>query len=257
MIRGFISAVRMLTMIPVPGQDAEKLSDALYWFPLVGLLLGGALWIAAVLFHLIMPTWILGSAGVIIVVGSVLTLFLHLDGLADWADGFFGARERERTLHIMKDSCIGTFGVVALVLALLMKWLSVARLIEYDALQWLVSAYVISRTLQVDLAAALPYARMERGTAAPFVRDAHIRHRVVALVVAAGLVSVVSGPAGVLTLGFAWLIGRVLAIWFRCRIGGITGDLLGAASELIETGVLFAGAIVGESLGKWGLWEWL
>jgi adenosylcobinamide-GDP ribazoletransferase len=250
MIGGFISAVRMLTIIPVPGRDAEKLSDALYWFPLIGLLLGGALWIVVVLFHLLMPTWNLGSACVVVVVGSILTLFLHLDGLADWADGFFGARERERTLRIMKDPCVGTFGVVALVLVLLMKWLSVARMIECDALHWLVSAYVISRALQVDLAVALPYARTEGGTAAPFVRDARIRHRVVALVVAAGLVLIVSGPAGVLALGVAWLIGRVLAMWFRCRIGGITGDLLGAASELIETIVLFAGAVVCEVLSR-------
>lgn len=250
MIGGFISAVRMLTIIPVPGRDAEKLSDALYWFPLIGLLLGGALWIVAVLFPLLMPTWNLGSACVVIMVGSILTLFLHLDGLADWADGFFGARERERTLRIMKDSCVGTFGVVALVLVLLMKWLSVARMIECDALHWLVSAYVISRALQVDLAVALPYARTEGGTAAPFVRDARIRHRVVALVVAAGLVLIVSGPAGVLALGVAWLIGRVLAMWFRRRIGGVTGDLLGAASELIETIVLFAGAVVCEVLSR-------
>ncbi|MBN2315556.1 MAG: adenosylcobinamide-GDP ribazoletransferase [Sedimentisphaerales bacterium] len=253
MIGGFISAVRMLTIIPVPGRDAETLSDALYWFPVVGLLLGGTLWGVAVLFCLLTPTWSLGSAGVVIVAGSVLTLFLHLDGLADWADGFFGAGERERTLRIMKDSCAGTFGVVALVLVLLLKWLSVARMIECDALHWLVSAYVISRTLQVDLAAALPYARAEGGTAAPFVRDAHIRHRVVAMVVAVGLVLIVSGPAGVLALGAAWLISRVLAMWFRRRIGGITGDLLGAASEIIETGVLFTGAIVGKNVCMWCL----
>lgn len=257
MIRGFVSAVRMLTMIPVPGRDAEKLSNALYWFPIVGLLLGGFLWFVAFLFRLIAPTWSLGSAGIVIVVGSILTLFLHLDGLADWADGFFGARERERTLSIMKDSFVGTFGVVALVLVLLMKWLSVARLIECDTLHWLVSALVISRNLQVDLAVALPYARSEEGTAAPFVRDAHIWHQAVSLVVATGLVLIVSGPVGIVALGVAWLICRVLAMWFRRRIGGITGDLLGAASELIETGVLFAGAIVGQTFCKWCLWEWL
>jgi adenosylcobinamide-GDP ribazoletransferase len=257
MIRGFITAVRTLTIFPVPGQDAEKLSDALYWFPVVGFLVGTILWAVAILFRLITSGWAMGSAGIVITISSVLTLFLHLDGLADWADGFIGAKERERTLRIMKDPCVGAVGVVTLVTVLLMKWISVARLIEYDALHWLVSAYVISRTLQVDLAVLLPYARIEGGTAAPFVRDAHTRHRVITLVVAAGLVLIVSGPAGVLALGVSWLMGRALAIWFRRRIGGITGDLLGAASELSETGILFAGAIVGETLCSWCPWEWL
>ncbi|MGD2093676.1 MAG: adenosylcobinamide-GDP ribazoletransferase [Phycisphaerales bacterium] len=257
MIRGFITAVRILTIIPVPGREAEKLSDAFYWFPVIGFLLGANLWAVAILFHLITPDWAMGSAGVVITAGSVLTLFLHLDGLADWGDGFLGAKEPEQTLRIMKDSYVGAFGVIILVVVLLMKWISVARLIEFDALHWLVSACVISRTLQVDLAVALPYARIEGGTAAPFVRDACTRHRVVALAVAAGLVLIVSGPVGVLALGVSWFMGRILAIWFRQRIGGITGDLLGAASELMETGVLFAGAIVGKTLCKYSLWEWL
>jgi adenosylcobinamide-GDP ribazoletransferase len=254
MIRGFTSAIRLLTMLPVPGRDAERLSDALYWFPMVGLLLGGILWAIGQLLHLLSPTWTMGPAGAVVVAGAVLTLFLHLDGLADWADGFMGARDRERTLRIMKDPCVGAFGVVTLIAVLSMKWISVTRLIECDALHWLVSACVVSRALQVDLAVSLPYARGEGGTGMAFVQDARARHRAVALVVATGLVLLASGAGGGLVLAVAWLAGRALAIWFRRRVGGITGDLLGAASELVETGVLFAGAMLGNGLSCWSVW---
>jgi adenosylcobinamide-GDP ribazoletransferase len=251
MIRGLATAIRLLTMIPIPGREAERLSDALYWFPAVGLLLGGLLWATGQLVGLAAPTWSMGAGGVIIVVGAVLTLFLHLDGLADWADAFTGAKDRTQTLRIMKDPCVGAFGAIALILVLLMKWICVTRLIEIHALHWLLSACVVSRALQVDLATALPYARAAGGTGRPFVEGAHGGHRAVALVTGLGMVLLVSGPAGGVILTLAWLAGRALAVWFRRRVGGVTGDVLGAASELIETGVLFAGAVLGNSLCHW------
>ena len=257
MIRECTTAFRLLTMIPIPGRDTERLSDALYWFPIVGLALGGVLWATATLLRFIAPDWAMGPAAVVVASGAVLTLFLHLDGLADWADAFTGTKDRAQTLRIMKDPCVGAFGAIALILVLLLKWVSVTRLIESDALHWLLGAYVISRALQVDLAVALPYARAEGGTGGPFVEGARTRHRAVALLVALGLVLLVSGPAGGLALLAAWLPARVLAIWFHRRIGGVTGDLLGAASELIETGVLFAGALVGNVLTTWYPSEWL
>jgi adenosylcobinamide-GDP ribazoletransferase len=207
--------------------------------------LGSMLWALGQGLYWITPTWTMGPAGVIVVAGSVLTLFLHLDGLADWADGFTGARDRERTLAIMKDPCVGAFGAVALILVLLMKWICVTRLVEGEALHWVVLAYVVSRTLQVDLAVALPYARAEGGTGAAFIEGAGTRHRIVALVVAMALVLCIGGPiAGGVLVG-AWLAGRALVVWFRRRVGGVTGDLLGASSELIETGTLFIGAMLG------------
>jgi len=257
MIGGLTTAIRLLTMLPVPGRDAKRLSDALYWFPVVGLLLGSLLWGLGRLLRLLAPTWAMGPAGAVVASSAVLTLFLHLDGLADWADGFLGARDRERTLRIMKDPCVGAFGVVVLVAVLLMKWTAVTRLIECDALHWLITAYIVSRTLQVDLAVALPYARAEGGTGAPFVQDAHNLHRIVALGVGMGLVLLISGPIGTLALGVAWLFCRALATWFRRRLGGVTGDLLGAASELVETGILFAGAMVGDRLSTWNSGGWL
>ncbi len=254
MMRGFTTAVRLLTMIPIPGRETERLADALYWFPVVGTLLGAILWMTARLFAVLTPNWALGPAGIVVATGSVLTLFLHLDGLADWADGFLCGKDRERTLAIMKDPHVGTFGVVALILVLLLKWIFATRLIECNSSHWLAVACVVSRAMQVDLAVALPYARAQGGTAAPFVQDAHGKHRVVALVAALCLTILLGGPVGVLALVAAWLAARILARWFLRRVGGVTGDLLGAASELIETGVLFAGAVLGNRLGDWLLW---
>lgn len=252
MIAGLITAIRTLTWVPVPGRDCARMATSLNWFPVVGALLGGLLWCLAILMGWLAPHWTQGHAVVVIVGSTLVTRFIHLDGLADWADGFFGSCEREKTLRIMKDPNTGAFGVLALVMDLLCKWVCVTRLAETNSLLWLISAMVLSRTVQVDLAVGLPYARAEGGKAGPFIQDTHSGQGLNAWIVASGLCLLVSGWAGMLAIFMAWGLARVMAYWFRQRIGGVTGDLLGSASELTELGILFFGAHMGNRLGFWG-----
>ena len=242
--RGLITAMRTLTTLRVPGRDAEDFASALPWFPLVGGLLGavlcGVAWCAGVWFH-----WPEAGALLVLVLGFLLTGGLHADGLADAADGLLGTRDREKALRIMKDPTIGAFGTVALICVFLAKWVCLVRLLEHGRVAWIVVAYIVSRTVQVDLAVSQPYARAEGGSAAGFVQGAAMRHVVAALVVAALLL----WPLPTRGMVFAALmLGLLLERWFgiRCqrRIGGITGDLLGACSELIETAALAFGALV-------------
>ena len=177
----------------------------------------------------------------------LLTGALHEDGLADVCDGFGGGWTKERVLAIMKDSATGTFGTAAIVFILLARWLCLVRLVASGHLLWLVAAGVISRTVQVDLAVAHPYARRERGTASPFVRDARIHHLVMAMLVAAAILLAVS------RLDWRWLavlaggimVSRLLGAWSRWRIGGVTGDVLGAGNEIVEVLVLVSGVVLG------------
>lgn len=250
MMRGLVTAIRTLTLIPVPGRDTASLAGALSWFALVGGLLGSLLWGLALLLGRLAPDWPAAQAGMILVVGSWVTGFLHLDGLADAADGLLGGRDRESILRILRDHCVGAFGAVALILILLAKWICLTRLTQGHALAWLPVAWMAARSVQVELTVTMSYARNEPGKAGPFVQDACLTHRLWAWGTTVLATVILRGPIGLGVLVLAWVGARLLGCTYQRRIQGVTGDLLGAASELIETGVLFAGGLI----GHWGTW---
>jgi adenosylcobinamide-GDP ribazoletransferase len=236
MIRTMISAMRTLTAVPVPGKECEKIEDSLYAFPLVGALLGILLWVSAKI-----PLPVVVLAAFLLAAQTLLTRGFHLDGISDAADGFGGGYTKERSLEIMKDSRIGAFGAMALMLTLLLKFTLFIALLNAECFSGIFAAMVISRTAQVFQCVTLPYARPS-GTAAASVQNARPRHLAVALTLCALLLL----PAG---LRFLLLLpaGLLCAYWWglycRRRVGGITGDLLGATNELVEitvlTGALF------------------
>jgi len=252
MFRGLVTALRTLSVLPVPGRGAQDMSAALPWFPAAGCLLGLLLYGLALLAGL--AGWPAGTATAVLVGGVLLTRGLHLDGLADCADGFGGGWDRERTLAIMKDSHVGTFGALALILVLLARWAALVRLAEAGLAFWVVGAYIVSRATMTGLAVRLPYARPEGGTGAAFVNGARPRHGFWALASAAGLVLMGFGAAGVGALAAGWTLSGALGLWSRRRIGGVTGDVLGANCEIVETGVLVLAAAFGADLI--GFWNW-
>lgn len=246
-MRGLITAFRTLTVLPVPGREADRLSASLSWFPVVGAVLGGLLYtVASFPGWLGRPGWPEATAAAVLVLSCLLTRGLHLDGVADWADAAWGGRDREQRLRILKDSAIGAFGAIALVLVLLVKWVLLVRLLEVGGARWIPAAMVISRTLQVDAAVAHPYARAEGGTAAAFVSGATWRHGMGALMLACPLLILCCefDWQCVAALVPAWVLGRVYGVHARARFGGITGDLLGAGSELTEIAVLTIGVLL-------------
>ncbi|MBU2510793.1 adenosylcobinamide-GDP ribazoletransferase [bacterium] len=240
MLNGLTTAFRTLSIIPVPGKDADNFSDALYGFVIVGGALGGLVWLEGFFMRLVIGNqWPEGVAFVLLVTGIFLTRGFHLDGVADFADGFWGGYNRERTLAIMKDSFLGTFGVIALVLVLLGKWIAMVRIIELSALHWVVCAYLISRTMLVELTVSFSYARQE-GTAGAFIKGAKQKHRWFSLGLCAAVLYLLSGLPGLVLLLFSWGFARILGWWSQKRVGGITGDILGTCCELSETLVLFS-----------------
>lgn len=245
-LRGLKTALQTLTILPVPGRGSERLVESLPWFPLVGVLLGLLVVLAGRATFWVGAGWSSAAGFVMVLAGIVLTRALHLDGLSDWADGFWGGFDRERVLAIMKDSSLGTFGTVALLCVLLGKWVALTRLVECGGWIWIIGAFTISRTMQVVLAAAHPYARSTEGTGSPFVTQATVSHAVYALLGSAVLLAVVFGPhlVWVPVLAGAWGTTRLFGAWCVRRVGGVTGDLLGACSELTELLVLSVGGIL-------------
>jgi len=254
-MRGLITALRTLTILPVPGQEAASHAAGLPFFALVGALVSAALCGAAGLLGTL-ARWPAGEALVVVAGAAVLTRALHLDGLMDWADGFGGGRSREHALQIMKDPHPGAFGVVAVVVVLLAKWVALERLAVLNLLFWFICAMTISRTAMVWLLVRLPYARPEGGTAGPFSRDARAWQLWVCLLTAALMLVAVAGPLGLAAAVAGLLLTALFGGWCRRRVGGVTGDLLGACGELLETVLVVAAAALGQRLLVWQEQAW-
>ncbi|MBN2301273.1 MAG: adenosylcobinamide-GDP ribazoletransferase [Lentisphaerae bacterium] len=245
MLNSLVTAIRTLTIFPIPGKDTDDLASALPWFPLIGLLIGSLLYGIAI----ISIEWTDGLAVLVIVAEVILTRGLHLDGFADWADGFWGGKDKESVLRIMKDPSVGAFGAIALICAILAQWACYVCLIETNSQVWIIAACVLSRTMQVVLTTTNSYARDTTGTAAPFIENARFSHMAIAIA-AASLIILVIGQFNWMWLGvlaIAWFPTRIFGAVCKRRIDGITGDLLGAANQIVEILILAVGCFITSS----------
>ena len=252
-IHSLLSAFRTLTILSWPGKESEDLSSALPWFPVVGAILGLILYTLARIGLYLPFTWYGGIAIIIVGVGVWLTRGLHLDGVADWADSFGGSYSKEKRLAIMKDSHIGAFGVIALILLLFAKWLAIERLLSSGLIIWVVIIMVISRDMMVELITTLPYARPGEGMGKPFVEGASLRHRLISHILCL-LFCLLFGPFGFALWGVAMIITWIFHIRCKKGFGGITGDLLGTANEMVEVILLIILAFPSTSLCDYMGW---
>jgi adenosylcobinamide-GDP ribazoletransferase len=255
MLRGLITAFRTLTIFSVPGRDESTHSAALPFFPVVGFALGLFLWLVSLLDSIIDGGWPLGVAAIMLLTSVISTRALHLDGLADLADALGGGWDRAKRLEIMKDARLGVFGGLAIFLVLICKLLAFSRLIVAGSAIWLILIPMISRTMQVQLAVKLDYARSEGGTASPFVQEAS-GYQLVAAFTIILIAALAFGPLGLVALAVAETMTLAYAAWCRKSMGGITGDLLGAANEIIETALLLLAAAPGSLIVGYTGWGW-
>ncbi|MGE0825552.1 MAG: adenosylcobinamide-GDP ribazoletransferase [Candidatus Binatia bacterium] len=225
----FLTSLRVTTTVPF---DAPSFRRAIGFFPLVGCSLGVLVWGGDMLLQQVCPL----SLRNVIVVGllAILSRGLHLDGLADSADGLLGGSDRQRSLEIMKDSRIGTFGTLAVLFVLVLKIRSLDLLVGDGRIAGLVLGPMLSRWAYVVMAYRAVPARPD-GLGAIFMRNVSI-HTVGWASVFAGLVAIVfGGIAGVLCLVFVAVIAYAALRYCTARLGGMTGDTFGATGEVIET----------------------
>jgi adenosylcobinamide-GDP ribazoletransferase len=232
-------ALAFLTRVPVPGGEwrAADLAASVPWFPLIGALIGlaGAL-VYGCAHWLGLPP--LPAAAITIGATIWLTGALHEDGLADVADGFGGGRTRDDKLRIMRDSRIGSYGTLALVLAVLARAGAIAALAEPAAVAAaMVSAGAVSRAALPAVMAALPTARAV-GLAAGAGRP-HPLRAVAAVAVAALVTALVLGETAIAALIAGGVGALAVTLLARRQLGGHTGDVLGAVQQLTEIGALF------------------
>jgi len=246
MLRDILTAFRTLTIVPLPGKDTDDFSRSLFFFPLVGVFLG---FVPLALFA---GTERLGFthhqvfAGLSVALITWLTGCLHVDGLGDVADAFGAGKAKAQILEILKDPRMGSFGVTAIVLDLLIKiwcWQFFFARGEVGVVLW---SLVFARSVQGLLIAFVPNARA--GSIAGAFR---IRAPSGKVMVALSLMVTVSIAVFAASLSTALVyaasslaVSALFGLYCVKRIGGITGDCVGAANELAEISVLLGGMMV-------------
>lgn len=232
---GFLSAMGLLTRLPLPAIHAPQGASSAWAWPLVGVVIGGLnMAIAAVLLWMQVPVTV--TAAVVLGTNAILTGALHEDGLADTADGFFGGWTPARRLEIMKDSHIGSYGTLALIVTVLARW-SALQVVLTGSLWGLVAVAALSRAPMVALLAGLPNAR-GKGLAQS-VGQPEQQVAATAIAIAFAVAAVMAGLTTAFMMTAIVAAGTfALALVAKARIGGQTGDVLGASQQLAEVATL-------------------
>jgi adenosylcobinamide-GDP ribazoletransferase len=245
-LRLFFVALQFLSRLPSPawvGFEPAWLNSCVRHFPLVGAMIGV---LCAALMAAAQSLWPAPVAALLAVaLGVWLTAAFHEDGLADTFDALLGAAPRDKALAIMKDSRIGTYGAAALVLALGLRCVLLAELLKQGlapAATALVASQMMGRAAAVALMACLPYAGdAEHAKAKPLAQRVGPRDALLAaawcLLLLAGPMSASRWAAAASSLAVLVLVMR---LWLRRRLGGYTGDTLGATEQMGELAVLLA-----------------
>ncbi len=239
--QGLVAALGLLTILPVrpPAADGGGyLAHASGFFPIVGAGIGGVaalvLWGATALGFPALP-----AALAAVLAAALVTGALHEDGLADFADGLGGGRSREDKLRIMRDSRIGTYGVIAIVFSVALRAGALASLPTATAGLALVACGAVSRAPLPAVARWLPPARTD-GLAAGAGRPA-VGEVAAAALLAVAMAVAALGPRGALTaLVLAAASGIALAWLAKRQLGGHTGDVLGALQQVAEVAAILA-----------------
>ncbi len=238
--RAIYAAILFFTRLPLPSlrvllPDDERRTTT-YW-PLVGAGIGATIagfwWLATQAWPASVATGLALSAGLL------LTGALHEDGFTDVCDGLFGGRTRERAMEIMRDSRVGAFGVVGIVMLVGLKWQTMTALPPAALPGALIAAHAISRGGLVAMTLALPYARSDGRAAQRMAARFDARLIGTAALTLAPLLLLAPGtwPACLLAAAAAW---AGCFLWFRRCLAGYTGDCLGATQQLTELAILLA-----------------
>lgn len=232
----FLGAIRFFTRLPVPtwvGHSAEALNQSARYFPAVGLLVGV---IGALVFWLALSLW---PQSVAVLLSMAATIYatgaFHEDGLSDAADGLGGGWDKLRILEIMKDSRVGSYGVVALWLGLSGKFVLLSAL-DAALVPWaLIAGHAVSRYCSTLLLATMDYVREDLlAKAKPLATRLSPAALLVATLFAAAALPALPGRAVLVASVFALLASAWLAAKFQRWLGGYTGDCLGATQQVAE-----------------------
>jgi len=231
-VNGFIEAIRFLTIIPLPGippMDEQSVARAIPWFPIAGLVIGGALVATDLIAR---PLWgNLTAAVMVMAIWGIITGGLHLDGLSDTFDAVMSWRSRERKLEIMKDSRIGAMGALALIVLIMLK----VALIAEATNVWpaLLLAPMLGRWADCYGIYRFPAAR-EGGLGRTFNAQVRQHDLWLSSAIMLGVAWLIAGITGIVAAVFVLGVAHLLASWWVRDLGGLSGDTYGALCEIGE-----------------------
>jgi adenosylcobinamide-GDP ribazoletransferase len=242
MLKDMALALQFMTRVPVRLNNLEpsRLSRAAAWFPFVGLLVGGMASLAYILLipHLVRPV----CALIVLLVMVLVTGGLHEDGLADCADAFGGGWTKEDRLRILKDSRIGSFGAIALILSFGIRGVLLTTIPANQALNYLISAQVLSRWTSLPLGITLPSALGTEGQGGRLAgKISWTAAAIGTFITAVVLWYFLRASAWQPTIAVA-TVTFVSGMYYHRRLGGITGDCMGATIQISEVAVYLCGA---------------
>jgi len=242
MIKNFITALQFLTALTVKKDhriEEGNLAKSMVYFPLVGFLIGVILVYADKAFAIIVLPQNIANL-LLLVIAILVTRALHIDGLADTLDGLMGGYDHTTRLAIMKDSRIGTGGVLGIICVLSLKYLCLNNLYDSEKIAALLTAPALARWAQTFMVFGTNYGR-DHGMGKAFVGHLRANSFAVVSAIAASLTAfvIVRGDVRSVVLFFSLILGVVLISslgkqYLLRKLGGITGDAIGAISELNE-----------------------
>jgi adenosylcobinamide-GDP ribazoletransferase len=250
-VTGFLGAVVFLTRMPVRTSRPLDTARSVPWFPIVGLLIGALVGGVAALLEPWASPYV--AAGVAIVIGLLVTGSFHEDGLGDVADAFVGGWTREDRLRILKDSRHGTYGVVALVSSIALRFVALGALVTAGPKSAVIGAVVAHGLARSGAVGTMLVASPATGEGLGSDYVAHLRRgaSTVAIVVTSGIVAVVAGWWAAVALGAILATTVVMVAWSRRKIGGISGDVLGAIEQCGEVAVFVVLSMVAAHHQPW------
>jgi adenosylcobinamide-GDP ribazoletransferase len=250
--QGFLVATSFLTRVPVRSMDAGP-ERGIPWFPVVGAVVGLAIGAVYSLAHEVLAPSL--AASLAVTCGAIVTGGFHEDGLADTADAFGGGWDRDDVLRILKDPRQGTFGVLALVMSSVLKIGAISTLGPWAALITLTGAHAFSRSAAIAMLGWAPAAN-EQGLGAAYAAGVSRRQiwltACIGVVLTSVLLGVFLAPAALASCVLLFAITRMA----MKKVGGVTGDVLGAAQQIVEICVLLGvSAVVTNGWGTIPWWE--
>jgi len=242
-MKSILIALQFLTRLPIRLNNIQPndLARSMAWFPLVGSFIGGILVLInyeAMIFHFTPEI----TAGLLALALIIITGGLHLDGLADMSDGFYAGKTKGDIIRIMDDSHTGAMGVIGIVIVLLLKYGILVSLLNLTNIEKsslaLLTVPVVSRWGMVMASALLPPAKTE-GLGQSFLSEIKSRHWIIATIFTGIMISALIHQNGFILCMVTILLVVVWVLYIRQRLGGLTGDTLGAINEILEVGGLF------------------
>jgi adenosylcobinamide-GDP ribazoletransferase len=238
-MRRFILAFQFLTIIPLTKKltcTEEDLGKSMLYFPLVGFAIGGCLVATRILLSSILPAGVVDALLVMLLV--VITGSMHLDALADTTDAVASGKDREGKLRVMKDTSVGAMGVVSICLVIVLKYVMILALPPSLKNKALFLMPVLGRWSQVMLAYSAEYAGLTRGLGFPFTEQVTVLTLILASFLTGVIAIALFFVKGMLVAAGVVVFMLLYSLFFKRICGGVTGDILGAATEITEVLVL-------------------